>query len=69
MTDVPTTAELLNEVNIAIRKVMRGQSYTIDGQTVTRANLGELRSWRDQLRQELAAESGESTGVMYPRFE
>lgn len=39
---VKTTEEQLIEVQTAITAVMAGQSYTIDGVTVTRANLREL---------------------------
>ena len=47
--------ELLNEVNTAIKAVLTGQSYTLGSRSVTRADLGELRSFRRELEGEIAA--------------
>ena len=56
-----TAAEIqveLDEVTLAIKRVMAGQEYTFDsGQTkqiVKRANLKELQQWRNQLKSELS---------------
>ena len=38
-----TNAEMLDEVQAAISAVLRNQSYTIDGRSLTRANLRDLQ--------------------------
>lgn len=44
-----TDAEMLAAVQTAINDIMlTGQSYTLDGQTITRADLGKLQE-REQL--------------------
>jgi len=48
---VKTVTEQLEEVQAAITAVMAGQSYTIDGVTVTRANLRELTEREKYLQQ------------------
>lgn len=54
-----TAAELLAEVNRAICAVMAGgQSYKIGSRSLTRANLAELRTLRDQLAAEAAGSDG-----------
>jgi len=56
-----TAAELLAKVETAIDGILeRGQSYTINGRTYTRANLAELRRFRKELEVEVekAAQGG-----------
>jgi hypothetical protein len=42
----------LAQVDAAIAKVLKGQSYTSNGYTYTRADLNALRSLRSQLQAE-----------------
>jgi hypothetical protein len=51
----------LADVNAAIRMILGGaQSYTIGSRSLTRANLAELREWKKELEDEIAALSGGS---------
>ena len=60
-----STAEMLEEIQKAILAVLAGQSYTVNGQTVTRANLKDLREMEREYKQELAREqSGNSQYLM-----
>jgi len=53
-----TAAEMLEEVNTAITKVLGGgQAYQMGSRKLTRADLGELREMRRELQAEVAAES------------
>ena len=55
MTEAEITAELAL-VSAAISAILQtGQSVTVDGQTLTRADLAALREHRKALQQELAA--------------
>lgn len=50
-------AELLTQVNTAISTVLSGgQSYKIGSRSLTRADLAMLKSMRDDLEAQLAAE-------------
>lgn len=69
-----TKTEMLAEVENAINAVMvGGQSYKIGSRSLTRADLGELKNWRNQLIQEVNAEQasnligGTSVGVFSGR--
>ncbi len=56
-----TAAEMLVLVNAAITAILTGaQSYTIAGRSLTRADLAELREWRKELKDEIAADAGTS---------
>lgn len=45
-----TTSELLALVDQAIETVLKkGQAFTVQGRTYTRADLAELRRWRKEL--------------------
>lgn len=49
---------------IAEEKILRGQSYTLDNRTLTRANLSEVRKVIDELIAEIAlAESNKNGNV------
>jgi len=51
----------LKKVNAAIEMILGGaQSYTIGSRSLTRANLSELRKWKKELEDEIAALSGGS---------
>jgi len=51
----------LKDVNDAIKTILSGaQSYTIGSRSLTRANLAELRKWKKELEDEIAALSGGS---------
>lgn len=53
-----TASERLEEVNIAITKVLSGgQSYQMGSRRLTRADLGMLKEMRKELQAEVAAES------------
>jgi len=53
--------EELKDVNAAIKTILSGaQSYTIGSRSLTRANLAELRKWKKELEDEIAALSGGS---------
>lgn len=60
--DMPTTTQgLLDTVNSAIVAItVGGQSYKIGSRSLTRADLKQLYSMRNDLRAELAAESSGS---------
>lgn len=62
-----TTAEQLEEVQAAITKVMSGQSVTIDGETITRADLGALQNREDRLLSRHRQETGQVTTRVYAR--
>lgn len=64
---VPTDSEMLDAVKTAIYQLTLGgvQSYTINGRTVTRMNLTELRTLRQDLELRVAqAAGGHDTGVV-----
>jgi hypothetical protein len=65
MSGVPANT-LLEQVERAIGAVLEGgQSYTLpDGRTVTRANLAELRSLRDQLSAETGASDSAAVRIV-----
>jgi len=51
----------LVDVNKAIKTILGGaQSYAIGSRSLTRANLSELRKWKKELEDEIAALSGGS---------
>ena len=53
---------LLKEVNKAIHMILvAGQSYQIGSRKMTRADLGELRKWRDMLIAEINADKNTSS--------
>lgn len=55
------SAELLEQVNTAIATVLAGgQSYKIGSRSLTRADLSMLKSMRDDLEAQLAAEESGS---------
>lgn len=56
---------LLNAVEMAIFNItVTGQSYNINGRSLTRASLGELRTLRRQLMDEIAAEDADPNGLI-----
>ena len=62
-------AELLEQVNKAITTVVGGQSYKIGSRSLTRADLSMLKTLRDDLEAQLAAdESGPLLGRTYMAF-
>lgn len=52
--------ELLTEVNAALKALISGrhQSYSVNGRTVMRHQIGELRELRKDLMAEIARTSG-----------
>ena len=65
-----TPAEMLAQVNTAITKVLcGGQSYKIGSRSLTRADLAMLKSMRDDLEAQWAAEdSGCLLGRTYVAY-
>ena len=63
-------AEMLEQVNSAISAVLAGgQSYKIGSRSLTRADLAMLKTLRDDLEAQLAAdESGPLLGRTYMAF-
>lgn len=56
-----TPAQMLEEVNRAIQSILiGGQSYKIGSRSLTRADLGLLRSMQNDLRAQVAAEQPSS---------
>ena len=61
------TAEMLEQVNSAISKVLAGgQSYKIGSRSLTRADLSTLKALRDDL--EAQSDTGEGTGLFDRTF-
>ena len=64
-----TTAELLADVNRAIRAILRGaQSEQAGGRSKSRARLAELRELRRELQAQLAVETGTNPHVARADF-
>lgn len=57
-----TASEMIALYNEAERKVLKGQAYSIDGTTFTRANLSELRNGRQEWERKLRAEQARTLG-------
>lgn len=55
---VQSYTEQLEAVQTAIEKVLQGQSYSIGGRTLTRANLADLQKREQWLRTMVAREAG-----------
>jgi len=55
---IKTTLEQLEEVQAAISAVMTGQSYTISGRQLTRADLSALTAREDALLARYKSETG-----------
>ena len=62
--------ELLGQVNVAIKTILvGGQSYKIGSRSLTRADLAMLKSLRDDLEAQIAADdSGPLLGRTYVAF-
>lgn len=64
-----TTSEQLESIQNAIEAVLSGaQSYTLDGRTVTRANLSSLEAREERLERKLAKENGARPRVSSAKF-
>jgi hypothetical protein len=55
---IKTTLEQLEEVQAAISAVMSGQTYSVAGRNVTRANLAELTKREEMLLARYRREQG-----------
>jgi hypothetical protein len=64
MMALKTTLEQLEEVQTAISAVMAGQSYSIAGRNVTKANLKELSDREAILLERYKKETGQGTAVI-----
>lgn len=63
----PTKQEMLDNVETAINALVGGaESYSIGGRTIKHRQIGELKEWRKQLINEIAAGRGNTT---YAKFE
>jgi len=56
---IKTTIEQLEEVQAAISKVMNGQSVSLDGKQLTRANLADLERREEKLLTRYRNEAGQ----------
>lgn len=63
-----TTLELLTEVESAITAVLNNQSYTLDGRSVSRAQLKDLYSMKKDLQKQYNNEIGLRPRVSSARF-
>lgn len=64
-----TTQQQLEDIQGAIEAVLLGaQSYTLDGRTVTRANLSSLEAREERLERKLAKENGKRPRVSSAKF-
>lgn len=59
-----TTAQRLEQVQTAITAVLLNQSYTIDGRTVTRANLSALDAMEKRLQAQYNREQGTKPAIV-----
>jgi hypothetical protein len=64
-----TTAQRLEQVQAAITAVLLNQSYTIDGRTVSRANLSALDAMEKRLLAQYAREQGTKPVAIGSRFD
>jgi hypothetical protein len=64
---VPSDQELLDAYKTALLIVASGQSYTINGRTLTRQNLKEIRDTITWLEERIGDEDG-SGGFVLARF-
>lgn len=55
---IKTTLEKIEEVQAAISAVLKGQAYSQDGRSLTRADLAALRAYEKELLAEYKAEQG-----------
>lgn len=65
---VKTTTQQLEEVQAAITAVMSSQSYSMDGVTVTRANLATLQEREKYLKAQYQQEQGGRPRVSVAKF-
>ena len=63
-----TTLEQLLEVQSAITAVLSNQSYTLDGRSVTRAQLKDLYSMQKDLQKQYNKEIGTRPRVSSAKF-
>lgn len=56
-----TTSEMLEEVQAAISAALLGQSYTVNGQTVSRADLDKLQNMEKYYESKLSKENNANT--------
>ncbi len=63
-----TTLEQLIEVQTAISAVLNNQSYTLDGRSVSRAQLKDLYSFQKDLQKQYNNETGARPRVSSARF-
>jgi hypothetical protein len=64
---IKTTEAQLEEVQAAITKVMAGQSVTIDGESITRADLSALQDREERLLLRYRQEIGTVATRVYAR--
>jgi hypothetical protein len=63
-----TTLEQLMEVQTAITAVLNNQSYTLDGRSVSRAQLNQLYSMQKDLQKQYNNENGARPRVASAKF-
>lgn len=55
--------EIIDEYVKAERAVLKGKSYTINGRSLSRENLPEIREGRQEWEQRLSSQSARSAGI------
>ena len=63
-----TTLEQLIEVQTAVTAVLNNQSYTLDGRSVSRAQLSELYKMQKDLQKQYNNENGSRPRVSAAKF-
>jgi len=63
-----TPSDMLKLVNHAIAQILAGaQSYTINGRQFSKADIGELRMWRQELMLEVESAGNDIAAVDFNR--
>ena len=66
--DAGMLATLKTETYVAIRAVLVNSSYSLNGKSVTRADLGRLTTMLGQIQSALDYQSGNTTDVTFVSF-
>lgn len=66
--DPSVLTALRDDLVEGIRKVALNQSYSLNGRSLTRANLGELTKTLNQVQAALGDASGDAPSVTYVNF-
>lgn len=64
-----TASEMYNLYLDAEKKILQGQSYSINGRSLTRANLSEIVANREKWERKLKAENNRGRGFALASFD